>query len=216
MAKLVDAQSSGGCAFGRAGSSPVPGTSKPHQPVGFFCDLVCSEKWFLALATLGTALLLFHGPRRRLRSASTRQACPLPTRWQTRGHCGPMQCGIKSASLGGRTAACIWWPRSLFARGTLETPHPTQQLRRPRRTRSVLAHGSPTRETGMQAMTEVATPAHVEAALKAGMTALWIGARTTVSPFAVQALADALRGSDVTRVGQKSDACRLEVVDGGD
>ena len=47
-------------------------------------------------------------------------------------------------------------------------------------------------------MTEVATPAHVDAALNAGMTALWIGARTTVSPFAVQALADALRGTDVT------------------
>ena len=53
-------------------------------------------------------------------------------------------------------------------------------------------------ETGLQAMTEVATPAHVDAALNAGMTALWIGARTTVSPFAVQALADALRGTDVT------------------
>ena len=54
------------------------------------------------------------------------------------------------------------------------------------------------RETGLQAMTEVATPAHVEAALKAGLTALWIGARTTVSPFAVQALADALRGTNLT------------------
>lgn len=54
------------------------------------------------------------------------------------------------------------------------------------------------RETGLQAMTEVATPAHVEAVLKAGLTAMWIGARTTVSPFAVQALADALRGTDIT------------------
>ena len=54
------------------------------------------------------------------------------------------------------------------------------------------------RETGMQAMTEVATPKHVEATLNAGMKAVWLGARTTVSPFAVQALADALRGTDVT------------------
>ena len=53
------------------------------------------------------------------------------------------------------------------------------------------------RETGLRAMTEVATPAHVEATLKAGLSAVWIGARTTVSPFAVQALADALRGTDV-------------------
>ena len=54
------------------------------------------------------------------------------------------------------------------------------------------------RSTGLIAMTEVATPKHVEAVLKAGMEAIWIGARTTVSPFAVQALADALKGADVT------------------
>ena len=54
------------------------------------------------------------------------------------------------------------------------------------------------RTTGLQAITEVATPEHVEAVLKAGMTAMWIGARTTVSPFAVQALADALKGVNVT------------------
>ena len=51
--------------------------------------------------------------------------------------------------------------------------------------------------TGLQAITEVANPSHVEAVLKAGMKAVWIGARTTVSPFAVQALADALRGTDI-------------------
>lgn len=52
------------------------------------------------------------------------------------------------------------------------------------------------RETGLRAMTEVATPEHVEAVLRAGLNAMWIGARTTVSPFAVQALADALKGVD--------------------
>ena len=52
-------------------------------------------------------------------------------------------------------------------------------------------------ETGLQAMTEVATSKHVEAVLKAGMTSIWIGARTTVSPFAVQALADAIRGTNM-------------------
>ena len=51
--------------------------------------------------------------------------------------------------------------------------------------------------TGLQAITEVANPSHVEAVMKAGMKAVWIGARTTVSPFAVQALADALRGTDI-------------------
>lgn len=52
-------------------------------------------------------------------------------------------------------------------------------------------------ETGMLLATEVATPKHVEAALAAGIDILWIGARTTANPFSVQAIADALRGTDV-------------------
>ena len=51
-------------------------------------------------------------------------------------------------------------------------------------------------ETGMLVGTEVATAKHVEAALKAGIDVLWIGARTTANPFAVQELADSLRGVD--------------------
>jgi chorismate mutase len=53
------------------------------------------------------------------------------------------------------------------------------------------------KETGMPVITEVATTQHVEACLKAGIDMLWIGARTTVNPFAVQEIADALRGSGV-------------------
>lgn len=52
-------------------------------------------------------------------------------------------------------------------------------------------------ETGMLTATEVATPEHVEAALRHGIDVLWVGARTTANPFAVQALADALKGVDV-------------------
>ena len=52
-------------------------------------------------------------------------------------------------------------------------------------------------ETGMLTATEVATPEHVELALKYGIDILWIGARTSANPFAVQALADALRGVDI-------------------
>ena len=44
---------------------------------------------------------------------------------------------------------------------------------------------------------EVAQPRHVELALKAGIDCLWIGARTTVNPFLVQQIADALKGVDV-------------------
>lgn len=44
---------------------------------------------------------------------------------------------------------------------------------------------------------EVATPKHIEDALKHNIDILWIGARTTANPFATQDLADALRGVDV-------------------
>lgn len=52
-------------------------------------------------------------------------------------------------------------------------------------------------ETGMLITTEVATPEHVELCLKYGMDMLWIGARTTANPFAMQALADSLKGVDI-------------------
>ena len=52
-------------------------------------------------------------------------------------------------------------------------------------------------ELGMLISTEVATPAHVEAALRHGMDLLWVGARTVVNPFAMQELADALRGVNI-------------------
>ena len=53
------------------------------------------------------------------------------------------------------------------------------------------------KETGMLVATEVATPEHVELCLKYGIDILWIGARTTANPFAVQALADSLKGVDI-------------------
>ncbi len=52
-------------------------------------------------------------------------------------------------------------------------------------------------QTGLKTAVEVATPQHVELALKYGVDVLWIGARTTVNPFNVQDLADALKGVDV-------------------
>lgn len=44
---------------------------------------------------------------------------------------------------------------------------------------------------------EIANKQHVETALKAGVDVLWIGARTTVNPFAVQEIADALQGVSI-------------------
>ena len=51
--------------------------------------------------------------------------------------------------------------------------------------------------TGMLVGIEVATPEHVELALKYGIDILWIGARTSANPFAVQAISDSLKGVDI-------------------
>lgn len=53
------------------------------------------------------------------------------------------------------------------------------------------------KETGMYTAVEVANKDHVFEALKAGIDILWIGARTSVNPFAVQDIADALQGVDI-------------------
>jgi len=52
-------------------------------------------------------------------------------------------------------------------------------------------------ETGLPICCETATPEHIELCLKYGVDLIWIGARTTVNPFAVQAMADALQGTDI-------------------
>src|ERR1051326_6940869 len=53
------------------------------------------------------------------------------------------------------------------------------------------------KEFGFLTTVEVANAEHVEEALKHGIDILWIGARTTVNPFSVQEIADALKGVDV-------------------
>ena len=53
------------------------------------------------------------------------------------------------------------------------------------------------REYGIKIATEVASKAHVQDCLKAGVDLVWIGARTTANPFLVQEIADALSGSDI-------------------
>jgi chorismate mutase len=52
-------------------------------------------------------------------------------------------------------------------------------------------------EFGMYIATEVARRDHVFEALKAGIDILWIGARTSANPFAMQEIADALKGADI-------------------
>jgi len=52
-------------------------------------------------------------------------------------------------------------------------------------------------ETNLPVCCEVANAQHVEEALKHGVHILWVGARTTVNPFAVQEIADSLKGVDI-------------------
>ncbi len=52
-------------------------------------------------------------------------------------------------------------------------------------------------ETRLLVATEVAKAEHVQLAIDAGVDILWIGARTTVNPFSVQEIADALKGHDI-------------------
>ena len=52
-------------------------------------------------------------------------------------------------------------------------------------------------ETGLPVACEIATPEHAELALKYGIDMLWVGARTSVNPFAVQDIADSIKGSNV-------------------
>jgi len=51
-------------------------------------------------------------------------------------------------------------------------------------------------ETGLPVGTEVANAQHTEEALKAGLDVLWIGARSTASPFVVQEIADVVKGTN--------------------
>jgi chorismate mutase len=53
------------------------------------------------------------------------------------------------------------------------------------------------KEVGLPVTVEVANPLHVELSLKMGVDAVWIGARTTVSPFNVQEIAESLQGVDI-------------------
>ncbi len=52
-------------------------------------------------------------------------------------------------------------------------------------------------ETGLLTAVEVANAEHAYEALKHGVDVLWIGARTTVNPFSVQEIADAIEGADI-------------------
>ena len=61
---------------------------------------------------------------------------------------------------------------------------------------------------GMEIATEVATPAHVTEALQAGIDYLWIGARTSANPIAVQEIADALLNTQYSLLTTRSETYR--------
>ncbi len=53
------------------------------------------------------------------------------------------------------------------------------------------------KETGMLIATEVAKPEHVELSMKYGIDVMWVGARTSANPFAMQELSDSMKGLDI-------------------
>jgi chorismate mutase len=53
-------------------------------------------------------------------------------------------------------------------------------------------------KTGLKIAVEIAIPSHAEACLKAGIDIVWIGARTIVSPFIIEEIAESLKGSKLT------------------
>ena len=65
--------------------------------------------------------------------------------------------------------------------------------------------------TGMRVTTAVADAGHAEEALRHGIDILWLGARTTARPSAVQEVADALRGSDVPVLVENPDSASSEL-----
>jgi chorismate mutase len=98
-----------------------------------------------------------------------------------------METAAQLAAVGGVDAfrAGIWKPRTrpgMFEGVGAEGLKWMQQVRK---------------EYGFKITTEVANHAQVFDALKANVDILWIGARTTVNPFSVQEVADALKGTDI-------------------
>ena len=69
--------------------------------------------------------------------------------------------------------------------------------------------------TGLPITIEVATAKHVQDALQFDVDMLWIGARTTVNPFSVQEVADALRGVDIPVLIKNPINADLELWTGG-
>lgn len=71
------------------------------------------------------------------------------------------------------------------------------------------------RETGMPVATEVGSVKHVFEAIKYGVDLIWIGARTTANPFAMQEIAEALQGVDIPVLVKNPLSPDLDLWDGG-
>lgn len=104
--------------------------------------------------------------------------CGAETREQTLETCR----AIAAAGLADMLRAGVWKPRT--KPGSFEGSG----------TRGLAWLAEAKTQTGLPVAVETASAKHVETALRYGVDAVWVGARTTVSPFAVQDIADALRG----------------------
>ena len=110
--------------------------------------------------------------------------------------CGPCSAESEKQMLSTAKAIAEFFPKAIFRAGIWKP------RTRPNSFEGVGSIGlewltKVKRETGLLTATEVANAQHVEECLKAGVNMLWIGARTTVNPFYVQEIADALKGIDI-------------------
>ncbi|HEV7230828.1 MAG TPA: chorismate mutase [Bacteroidia bacterium] len=109
---------------------------------------------------------------------------------------GPCSAETEQQVLGTAKAIALKIPQAIFRAGIWKP------RTRPNSFEGVGSIGLPwlrrvKEETGMQTMTEVANARHVEECMKAGVDMLWVGARSTVSPFTVQEIAEALKGCSI-------------------
>ena len=109
---------------------------------------------------------------------------------------GPCSAETEEQMLGTARQIAAFYPKSIFRAGIWKP------RTRPNTFEGVGDIGlqwmqSVKQETGLLTATEVATAEHVEKCLKHGIDILWVGARTTVNPFSVQEIADALKGVDI-------------------
>ena len=214
VAKLVDAQSSEGCAFGRAGSNPVPGTFSRTTPPALqktektafkcpWCNLeAVNEKFAHLILRVTEKMAKQAGNQVYLASVVSNNSINAQSIIEGLAQVqrpllisGP--CSAESEQQVVGTACEIAKRGAHILRAGIWKPRTRPNGFEGKGAVALEWMVNAREESGLPIATEVANAQHVEACLNAGIDVMWIGARTSVSPFAVQEIADALKGTNV-------------------